>query len=66
MGFFLHKMNFWSKRGFSAIERNMTKTLSDNLNFTTAPTANRNRKNENGFYCCWSVNRRVTVSLQFY
>ena len=46
------------------MKRNMTKTLSDNLNFTTAPTANRNRENENGFCRCRSVNRRVTVSLQ--
>ena len=53
-------MNFWSKRGFFPIKLNMTKTTSDNLNFTTALTANRNHENENVF--C----RRVTVSLQAY
>ena len=46
------------------MKRNMTKTVSDNLKFTTALTANQNRENENGFCRCRSVNRHVTVSLQ--
>ena len=59
-------MNFWSERGFSTMKRDMTKTVSDNVKFTTAPTANRNRENKNVFCRCRSVNRRVTVSLQAY
>ena len=56
--FFLYKMNFWSERGFSTMKRNMTKTVSDNVKFTTAPTANRNRENE-----LWK--NRETVKKRF-
>ena len=48
------------------IKRNMTKTVSDNVKFTTAPTANRNRENENVFCRCRSVTGQATVSIQAY
>ena len=48
------------------IKRNMTKTVSDNVKFTTAPTANQNRENENVFCRCRSVTGRATVSIQAY
>ena len=46
------------------MKQNMTKTVSDNVKFTTVPTANRNCENENGFCHCRSVTVRATVSIQ--
>ena len=57
-------MNFWSEKGFPTMKQNMTNTVGDNVKFTTAPTANRNRENENGFCRCRSVTIRATVAIQ--